>query len=155
MSGTRKPTVPTYLRRGFGAVQAVSPALAARAAERLFFTPPRRRDSAETEAFLASGRRFVLPVAGRPVVCWRWGGGPVVYLAHGWGGRGGRLSDFADPLAAAGFAVVTWDAPGHGASGRGMSSMPEFARALSAVVSSQGPAPGDPACSGGTVLKNM
>jgi pimeloyl-ACP methyl ester carboxylesterase len=63
-----------------------------------------------------------------------------VYLVHGWGGRGGRLHQLATALLDAGFAVVWFDAPGHGAAGRGMSSMPEFARALLAVVRTYGPA---------------
>jgi pimeloyl-ACP methyl ester carboxylesterase len=136
----KRPGIPTLVRHGFRAVQAVSPALAARAAEYLFFTPPRRDDTPETEAFLASGERFILPVGERTVMGWRWGSGPVVYLAHGWGGRGGRLGAFAPALLAAGCTVVTWDAPGHGASDRGLSSMPDFARTLAAVVASQGPA---------------
>lgn len=136
----KRPGIPALVRHGFRAVQAVSPALAARAAERLFFTPPRRPDTPETEALLASGERFALPVGERTIVGWRWGSGPVVYLAHGWGGRGGRLGAFVPPLLAAGCTVVTWDAPGHGASDRGLSSMPDFARTLAAVVASQGPA---------------
>jgi len=136
----KRPGIPILVRHGFRAVQAISPALAAGAAERLFFTPPRRGDTPETEAFLATGERFILPVGQRTVMGWRWGSGPVVYLAHGWGGRGGRLGAFAPPLLAAGCAVVTWDAPGHGASDRGLSSMPDFARTLTAVVASQGPA---------------
>ncbi|OLC78885.1 MAG: hypothetical protein AUH78_01830 [Gemmatimonadetes bacterium 13_1_40CM_4_69_8] len=124
------------------ATQVVAPGLAARLAERLFFTPPRTRASGALRAFLAGGRRFGLRVEGRRVVGWRWGqeGGPVVYLVHGWGGRGGRLGALVHPLRNAGYAVVTFDAPGHGASGLGMSSIPEFARALTAVVALHGPA---------------
>lgn len=125
-------------------LQAWSPPLAARVAERLFFTPPRTGATAAVRAFLATGRRFELLVEGRRVVGWRWKGrgqeAPIVYLVHGWGGRGGRLAPLASPLLAAGYTVVTFDAPGHGASGRGMSSMPEFARALAAVVARHGPA---------------
>jgi pimeloyl-ACP methyl ester carboxylesterase len=137
---TERVTIPALVRHGFGAAQAVSPALAVRVAERLFFTPPRTAHSTDTEDFLRTGRRFSLVVDGRLVVGWRWGSGPVVYLAHGWGSRGGRLAAFLAPLVAAGYSAVTWDAPGHGASGRGMSSMPEFARALAAVVANHGPA---------------
>ena len=137
-------TIPPPVRRGFAAIQAVSPELAARAAERLFFTPMRSAGSPGIEAFLRTGRRFAMRADGRPVTGWRWGPAvgqaPVIYLAHGWGSRGGRLAVYAEPLLAAGYAVVTWDAPGHGASGRGMSSMPEFARALTAVVGDHGPA---------------
>lgn len=121
-------------------LQTVAPVFAARVAERLFFTPPHPRASAGLRAFLASGRRFVLRVQGRRVVGWRWGQGPTVYLVHGWGSRGGRLQAFAEPLLQAGYSIVTFDAPGHGVSGRGMSSMPEFARALMAIVEREGSA---------------
>ena len=137
---TERVTIPPLVRRGFGAAQAVSLSLAVRVAERLFFTPPKTSSSTDTEDFLRTGRQFSLLADGRLVVGWRWGSGPVVYLAHGWGSRGGRLAAFLAPLVAAGHAVVTWDAPGHGASGRGMSSVPEFARALAAVVANQGTA---------------
>jgi pimeloyl-ACP methyl ester carboxylesterase len=41
-------------------------------------------------------------------------------------------------LLQAGYSVVTYDAPGHGASSWGMSSMPDFARALDAVSAQLG-----------------
>lgn len=133
-------TAPTPVRTGMRLLQAASPTLAARVAERLFFTPPRSRAAHDVRAFQARGRRLDLRVAGRRVVTWSLGDGPRVYLVHGWGGRGGRLHHLATPLLDAGFAVVWFDAPGHGAAGRGMSSMPEFARALLAVVRTYGPA---------------
>ncbi len=128
------------LRVVLGMLQAVSPRAAAWLAERLFFTPRRTTASTATRAFLASGRRFTVGVDGRPVVGWRWGrdDAPVVYLVHGWASRGSRLAAFVQPLRTAGYAVVTFDAPGHGLSGRGMSSMPEFARTLAAVVARAG-----------------
>lgn len=130
----------TSLRWGLRALQAVAPAAAARVAERLFFTPPRSRASGALHSFLGTGRRFEFRVERRRVVGWRWGDGPRVYLAHGWGSRGGRLEAFVPPLLEAGYGVVTFDAPGHGASGRGMSSMPELARTLGAVVEREGAA---------------
>jgi pimeloyl-ACP methyl ester carboxylesterase len=133
-------TAPTPVRTGMRLLQAASPALAARVAERLFFTPPRTRSGPEVRAFLSRGRRLDLRVDGRRVVTWSLGAGPRVYLVHGWGGRGGRLHSIATPLVEAGYSVAWFDAPGHGAAGRGMSSMPEFARALLAVERTYGPA---------------
>lgn len=140
MSARSSIVIPAPARRAFGALQSMSPALAARLAERWFFTPPRRREPAEVEALLRSARRFTLRVDSRTLAGWGWGTGPVVYLMHGWGSRGGQLGAFAGPLVASGHRVVAFDAPGHGASGRGMSSMPEFARALRAVVDHHGAA---------------
>jgi len=123
-------------------LQPISPAAAAWLADRLFFTAPRRRLSAPARAFLATGKRFSLRVEGRPVVGWSWGAldgsAPVVYLSHGWASRGARLAAFAEPLRAAGFDVVTYDAPGHGESAWGMTSMPDFARTLVAVAAHTG-----------------
>lgn len=129
----------TLLRWMFRVLQPLSPASAAWLAERIFFTARRTKLAAGAGAFLATGSRFTLMVEGRRVVGWRWGEGdaPVVYLVHGWGSRGVRLAAFVEPLVAAGYAVVTYDALGNGASARGMTSMPEYARTLAAVVAHQ------------------
>jgi pimeloyl-ACP methyl ester carboxylesterase len=124
----------------FGAVQRASPGLAARWAERLFCTPPRRAISERMAAWLAGARRFDLPVGGRRVAAWSWGErGPGVLILHGWGSRGARFVDLGGALLASGFRVVTFDAPGHGASSGRLSSGPEFARAAIAVVTAVGP----------------
>jgi pimeloyl-ACP methyl ester carboxylesterase len=62
-----------------------------------------------------------------------------VLLVHGWGSCGGHLGQFAAPLVAAGCSVVAFDAPGHGASGWGISSLPEFARSVLAAGRRWGP----------------
>jgi len=127
-------------RAAFGAVQRASPGLAARWAERLFCTPPRRAISERMAAWLAGARRFDLPVSGRRVAAWSWGErGPGVLILHGWGSRGARFVDLGGALLASGFRVVTFDAPGHGASSGRLSSGPEFARAAIAVATAVGP----------------
>lgn len=131
-------TAPAPLRWTLGVAQSIAPGVVAWLGERLFFTPSRRLLTAEARVLLERGRRFSLPVEGRRVEGWRWGQGPVVYLVHGWGEHSGRVSAFVQPLLDRGFSVVAFDAPGHGESGRGMSSMPEFARALRAVAAVYG-----------------
>ena len=134
----------SLLRLGVAAVQRLSPELASHVAEGLFFTPPRAPLTPEVRAFLSTGIRSTVQVEAGNVAAWRWGRGrgPIVYLMHGWGGRGGRLYAFARPLLAAGYSVVTLDAPGHGYSSGRKSSMPQFARALQAVVAAHGPVHG-------------
>lgn len=130
-----------FFRAVFQVLQPVWPGGAAWLAERLFFTAPRRALSRPARAFLATGQRFTLRVEGRQVVAWHWGDvgtAPIVYLSHGWASRGARLAAFAPPLLAAGYAVVTYDVPGNGASARGMTSMPEYARTLMAVAAHTG-----------------
>lgn len=140
MSTRPSVLVPRGARGLFGAVQSASPALAARLAERWFFTPPRRSVMAAAADAFRSADRFELTVDGRVVVGWVSGSGPAVYLLHGWGSRAMRLAPYAEPLVALGHRVVAFDAPGHGESARGMSSMPEFARTLRAVIERHGPA---------------
>jgi len=104
----------------------------------MFFTPPRARRS-RGQLLLGQAEPFRVIVDGRPVAAWRWGRGPTVALLHGWGGRAAQLTSFVPPLLARGFSVVAMDAPGHGLSGRGLSSAPQFARALRAVAEVIGP----------------
>lgn len=132
----------SVLNAAFRTLQFFSPAQAARVAELFFFTPPRTRLTREQRETLERARPFAVRVGRRRIAAWSWGDGPVVHLVHGWGSRGARLAAFVPPLIAAGYQVVTHDAPGHGASDGRLSSMPEFARALAAVVDAVGPASG-------------
>src|SRR3989442_4322988 len=134
-------TALRFTRAAFGAVQRASPRLAARWAARLFCSPPRRPVSERMAAWLSGGRRFDLTVGGRRVAAWSWGErGSGVLLVHGWGSRGARFVDVGGALLVSGFRVVTFDAPGHGASSGRLSSGLEFARAAFAVATAVGPA---------------
>jgi pimeloyl-ACP methyl ester carboxylesterase len=145
------PPLPVRLLRPVWAtLSALAPALAAPVAERLFLTPPRHRAPAHETAALADARRTVVHVDAAPVTAWTWGHGPVVLLVHGWGGRGGQLAPFVGPLVANGCSVVTFDAPGHGASPAPRSSIVAFVHAIHAVARALGPVRGVIAHSIGT-----
>lgn len=130
------------VRATFGLLDRTSPALAARLAQRLFFTPPRTRHSPRIEAALAGARRRDVDAGGTRIATWSWGAGPTVYLVHGWAGLGGQLGAFVQPLVEQGFQVVTFDGPGHGRSSGRRTSIVHFARALAAVGGVFGPAHG-------------
>lgn len=157
------PTRLRLIRRALQVGERVAPKAAGRLALRLWCTPPsgagRRQDNrpgpgVESEIALASGHRI-------RVETWTPAGGAdpdrasTVYLVHGWGGWRGQLGAFVEPLLAAGFRVVGFDAPAHGGSGPGklgrhQASAIEFAEALEAVVAAHGPAAGVVAHSLGT-----
>jgi pimeloyl-ACP methyl ester carboxylesterase len=125
------------LRGFFGMLGRTSPGLAAALAERLFFTPPRDRNS--RDAALGAAEPMPFTSNGIRLAGWRWGQGPAVALLHGWGGRAAQLASFVSPLVERGFCVVAFDAPGHGRSGGRLSSAPQFARALQAAAERVGP----------------
>jgi pimeloyl-ACP methyl ester carboxylesterase len=61
-----------------------------------------------------------------------------VLLAHGWGGHAAQLRGFVFPLLRAGYRVVAFDQPAHGASEGKLSGLPDFADVLAEVASRQG-----------------
>ena len=135
--------------RSFRVLERVAPGVGARWAEHLWFTVPAARGRRDRQA--APGRPFQVRAHGRAVAGEVWGGRPadgdppVVYLVHGWGGWRWQLDGFVVPLVEAGFRVVAFDAPSHGASdpgpsGPGRSTVLELADALAAVVAAMGPA---------------
>ncbi len=127
------------LRLAFRATDALSPELARRWAQRLFTTPPRHAPPSVERAMLQRGRAFSFHSGGLSLRAWSWGEGPAVLLAHGWGGRGGQLHAFIEPLLDEGYSVLTFDAPGHGQSEGRTASVPLFARAMMDLAELRGP----------------
>jgi pimeloyl-ACP methyl ester carboxylesterase len=130
------------VRMGLSAVSSVAPSLAAHVAARLFMTPPRHKAPPREARVAGAGTPFTISRGRAQLAARRYGEGPVVVLVHGWGGRGSQLYPFIEPLVLAGFSVVTFDGPAHGASSGRTSSLPGFARALAAVVGAVGPVHG-------------
>jgi len=126
----KKKSVPPWFRTGFRLMGAVVPDVAASVGWRIFFTPRHSRLREQEQAVLARGERFSFDVDGEKVVARIWGRGPTVLLAHGWGGHSGQMTPLVDPLVAAGYRVVAIDFPGHGESGRGLSSVVHFSRTV-------------------------
>ena len=145
------------IRSGMKALSRLSPSLAARVVDRLWFSAPRTQPSAEARERLQAGTRLHHRVHGREVVAWSWGEGPTILLVHGWGGHAGQLHAFVEPLLAAGYRVVAFDAPAHGASapsrlgGRRVTFF-EIAEAMRTVAADAGPLAGAIAHSGGCAV---
>src|SRR5437867_8848785 len=145
------PPAQALLRPGIRALSALAPGLAARVAERMLLTPARHSAPPQEIAALASARRTIVRVEETALSTWTWGHGPRVLLVHGWAGRGGQLAAFVPPLLARGFSVVTFDAPGHGASPAPQTSVVAFTGAVRAVAAALGPIRGVVAHSLGAV----
>ena len=91
--------------------------------------------------YLETARRLALPTSSGELAAWQWGEAerPLVGLLHGWEGHGAQLGAFAAPLVAAGFRVLTFDAPGHGESPGEECSAPLIGRLLLEMEKQLGP----------------
>lgn len=121
-------------RLGLALTQQLWPALAVRAALRLFGTPlpPRwlRRSrpwpahwAHERWPFERSGLTLYRDTRADPSA-------QAVLLMHGWGGHAGQMLPLAQALAEAGLQVLLLEMPAHGRSAGRTSNLPQFARAL-------------------------
>ena len=128
------PRISTNVR--FAASSLLFPELAGAWAERLFLTPPRRRDAAATALDLIDARSTLIEHKGRTIATWHWGSreGPAVLLVHGWGGHAAQMRGFVFPLLAAGFRVIAYDQPAHGISEGKLTGLPDFADVLAEVA---------------------
>lgn len=73
------------------------------------------------------------------VPVWRLGAGSPVLLVHGWEQDHDALGGFVQPLLDAGYSVVAFDLPAHGAATGEQAPLPLMARAIAAVAESVGP----------------
>jgi pimeloyl-ACP methyl ester carboxylesterase len=129
-----------WLRRVFALLQALSPALAARVAFRLFLRTFRHPLRAEDRVVLARARRHRLMAGSQPFEVHEWGSGDrLAIILHGWGSSAARFTLMTEALQARGWRVLVPDAPGHGASPGNSSSLPQFIAALDAIAVRFGP----------------
>lgn len=129
------PDVQRRLRHFFALVQALSPALAARLAFRMFRTPPRRPIDPVDAPVVALAVKSTLRIGDDEFTTWHWDyGGPRVVVIHGWGSHAARFGNFIEPLRAAGFSVIGIDAPAHGASRGKLSDLLRFRDSLAEVL---------------------
>ncbi len=124
-------------RLAFGTFQRVWPALAVRAAYRLFGTPLPPRWLQRRQPWDASWRVERWPFEDASLTLYSQSAaphGPVVLLLHGWGGHAGQLLALAQALAGQGLRPVLVEMPAHGRSAGSVSNLPQFARAIEYVA---------------------
>lgn len=121
------------------AAERMSPGLAALLLFQMARRPPRRPLEPTLLATLGQADRLLARLRDRNLQIYAWGEGPVVLCVHGWGGRAAQMTPFVAPLVRAGFRVVAFDAPAHGASDGKVSDPIAFATAIAAVVATVGP----------------
>lgn len=141
-----------WLRFTFRMLDRIAPGLGAKRAYRLWFETPRYPEPTRETRWREQAMRFSVATAEGPLAVYRWSDGPMVLLVHGWSGRATQMAAFAAPLAAAGYGVVAFDAPGHGRSPGTHTTIFRMADALRAVANEVGPIKGIVAHSFGSLV---
>lgn len=134
-------TVPGVgmLRLVLAFLQRLWPALALRAACRLFLTPLPLKFLVRRKAWNREWDIEQWPFEEASVTLYDASvDGPTVLLAHGWGGHAGQVKALATGLMAAGMRPVIMEMPAHGCSDGLQSNLPQFVRAIEYVVARMG-----------------
>src|SRR6187200_1326082 len=120
-------------RMALAASQKLWPALAVRAACKLFLTPLPPKWLNRKRTWDASWRIESWPFESADVTVYSQAAaphGPVALLVHGWGGHAGQMLALAQALAAQGLRPVILEMPAHGRSAGAESTLPQFSRAI-------------------------
>ncbi|GAA6195768.1 alpha/beta hydrolase [Pseudophaeobacter arcticus] len=158
----RQARAPKWFHRTTGALSRVSPGLASAVFAYLFTRPQRQKLPRRERDWLLQATATPLKLTdGTQVPLYEWRDArplagvrdeaplPTVLLVHGFGGRAGQMGGFAAPLVAAGYRVIAFDAPAHGAAAGSRSSLPEMLEVTQQVAARLGPLAGVVAHSNG------
>lgn len=118
----------------------VWPTLASYLAYNIWFSTPRYKESRREKVWRELATTETLIIAGKKIVVYKWGASTPGYvlLLHGWSGRGPQLGAFINPINRQGLAVISFDAPGHGASEGNKTTIFEIINVVSEVVKKYG-----------------
>lgn len=114
----------------------VSPDFATRQAFRLFATPMGPKPKPQEYGVLAKAQTDTVTVNGRLITRYRWNNGgetadaPKALLIHGWGGNGGSLGYYVQPLLDLGYEVVSFDGPAHHTSPQKHTNLFDYSRVV-------------------------
>ena len=124
-------------RFGLAASERIWPALAVRAAYRLFGTPLPPKWLNRRRSWPADWHIEQWPFENASVTLYAPTNSPpdrVVLLLHGWGGHAGQMLALADELRSQGLLPVIVEMPAHGRSSGSTTNLPQFARVLDYVA---------------------
>ncbi len=125
------------VRAGFALGSRFAPGRTVQRAARLFATPfASSRSRAQAQQGDGDMRREALQINGETIAAYVWGDPstqPYALLAHGWSSFGLRYLPWVAKLRALGYAVVTFDQPGHGHSSGKLCTLPEFTATIRAI----------------------
>ena len=118
----------------------VWPAVSSYFAYSIWFSTPRYRESKREKVWRELAITETLTIAGKKIVIYKWGANTPGYvlLLHGWSGRGPQLGAFVNPVNRQGLGVISFDAPGHGASEGNKTNIFEIANVVEELIKKYG-----------------
>ncbi|MES9991909.1 MAG: alpha/beta fold hydrolase [Candidatus Thiodiazotropha sp.] len=136
-SGNRK-SKSTPIQSAFSALARVSPYLAGRVANFLWYRTQHRPVTMEEQRVLDQASVEVRKYGAKSVRVYRWGEGAPVLLTHGWNGGAGQMTLLVEALLDQGFQVTAFDAPGHGRSSGNSTDILEISGFITQLLQESG-----------------
>ena len=131
----KTPFILKAMRSSISILTRVSPDLAARFANYLWFKTQRFPEPKREAMILEKARWETLDVDDKKIQIYIWGEDdrPAVLLVHGWNGRAGQLGSFALDLVEKGYRVVGFDSPAHGRSPGSSTTLPTISQVIQEI----------------------
>ena len=119
----------------FGTLGRVFPRLFANIALKFFATPRKRARHKVSDKILEQANISDILIGGNMLKVYDWGESEkTIMLVHGWESRGTGLRSFVPSLLNAGYRVVAFDAPAHGYSSKGETSISDFTESVGLMI---------------------
>ncbi len=131
----KTPLVLKVIRGSISLTSKISPYLAARLVNYLWFKTRRFPEPRREAEMIEKARREMLEVEGKKIQIYIWGedDSPSVLLVHGWNGRAAQLGSFALELMEKGYRVIGFDAPAHGRTDGNRTNLPAISRVIQEI----------------------
>jgi len=101
--------------------------------------PQTRKLRVHEDAILAKAKKEVVKFLDYKIQTYKWGTGKeTVFLTHGWEGQAGNFADLIEKLLAQNYSVFAFDAPSHGYSSKGQTSLFEFTELVGSLIRQTG-----------------
>lgn len=119
----------TFQKLYFKTMDRMLPSVAAKQVYKVMSNPKIRKFKDFEEEVLAKAHKEIIKFKHFDIQTYSWGekNDKVALLIHGWEGHAGNFGALVEILVAKGFYVVSFDAPSHGKSSIGTTSMLDFA----------------------------
>lgn len=139
ISQRRVAEVPKSIKRSMATLEKLWPKAALSLAMRFFFKPMQFGTPEKEKLIAQQAIKSQFIYKRETLTAYTWGAsGPLVYLTHGWSGRGTQMGSIALHLAQLGFTCVAFDAPAHGQAKPRPTHLLEFKGALEALIAHKG-----------------